>query len=80
MQLHYDGPMQGVGRRSDVQPQSILRWCDRAGETEQTDHKVDSIVMALDREIKALTDSAKPANATDEKKGKTAASPTWTLA
>lgn len=36
MQLRYDGPMQGVGQRSDVQPQPTLRWCDRAGETEQS--------------------------------------------
>ena len=31
MQLLYDGAMQGVGQRSDVQPQPILRGHYRAG-------------------------------------------------
>ncbi len=34
MHLHDDGPMQGVGERSDVRPQSLLQWCD--GQRKQT--------------------------------------------
>ena len=32
----YDGPMQGVGQRRDVQPQPVLRCYGRASATEQS--------------------------------------------